>query len=183
MIELYWTKNKDVHAKLKVLLARKLGYKPEILRTQSGKPYIEGTPLHFSLTHSRDHAIIALCDKPIGVDLEYYDVERNFSHILARFSQKERDEIGDCKPYFYINWMIKEAYIKMTGGTLARDLKRLEYYGRKLYLDGKESDCSVVALANFSAGLYSVCSADYTKAELLRSDLKLFRLRKGESIR
>ncbi|MGN0813837.1 MAG: 4'-phosphopantetheinyl transferase family protein [Candidatus Coproplasma sp.] len=182
MIELYWTRNVNVYAKLKVLLARKLGYKPDILRTANGKPYIDGNPLHFSLSHSRDHAVIALCDKPIGVDLEFYDSERNISHVLARFSQKERDEIGDCKPYFYINWMIKEAYIKMTGGTLAHDLKRLEYYGNKLYVDGRESGCSVGAYADFSTGLYALCSADYTNIELGSAHMKLFRLKKGESL-
>ncbi|MGN0817490.1 MAG: 4'-phosphopantetheinyl transferase family protein [Candidatus Coproplasma sp.] len=182
MIELYWTRNVDVHAKLKVLLARKLGYKPDILRTANGKPYIEGDPLHFSLSHSRNHAVIAFCDKPIGIDLEFYDSARNVSHVLARFSGNERDEIGDCKPYFYINWMIKEAYIKMTGGTLARDLKRLEYYNRKLYVDGKESNCSVGAYANFSAGLYALCSADYTYSEISSAHMKLFRLKKGESL-
>lgn len=182
MIELYWTKNKDVYAKLKVLLARKLGYKPNILRTANGKPYIDGNPLHFSITHSRDHAAIAICDKPIGVDMEFYDRERKISHVLARFSQNERDEIGDCMPFFYINWMIKEAYIKMIGGTLAHDLKRLEYYGKKLYVDGKESDCSVVALADFSAGLYALCSADYTYSEISSAHMKLFRLKKGESL-
>lgn len=182
MIELCWTKNKDVYAKLKVLLARKLGYKPEILRTANGKPYIEGNPLFFSISHSRDHAVIALCDKPIGVDIEFYDGERNISHVLARFSKEEREEIGDCKPYFYINWMIKEAYIKMVGGTLAHDLKRLEYYNRKLYVDGKESGCSVGAYAHFSAGLYALCSADYTNTELSYTQMKLFRLKKGESL-
>lgn len=182
MIELYWTKNVNVYTKLKILLARKLGYKPEIVRTANGKPYIDGNPLYFSLSHSRDHAVIALCDKPIGVDLEYYDSERNISHVLARFSKNERDEIGDCKPCFYINWMIKEAYIKMTGGTLACDLKRLEYYGKKLYVDGKESGCSVGAYAHFSAGLYALCSADYTYSEISSAHIKLFILKKGESL-
>lgn len=179
MIEIYWTKNKDLHRKTELLITRRLGANFKILRTSNGKPYIDGNPLYFSLSHSRDLAVIAICDAPVGIDTEFCDNEKNFSHILSRFSEREKSFIDGAYCRFFINWVIKEAYIKMNGGTLARDLKRLEYYGDKLYCDGEEVTCNYAAVAHRKAGIYAVCAPT---PELLSVKMKLFRLRKGETI-
>lgn len=184
MLELYWTVNSDLHRKVEILLSRKLK-SFEIKRTPNGKPYIEDNPLYFSISHSHNHAVIAICDKPVGIDLEFYDKDgrlKKYTSILKRFTEREKQEIGDCFAKFFINWIIKEAYIKMTGGTLAADLKKLEYTGRKLYFDGREVTCGYVPVANFSAGIFAVCAEGYTEDEIFYSPIKLFRLRKGEKI-
>ena len=184
MLELYWTANCDLHRKVEILLSRKLS--PfTIRRTPNGKPYIEGNPLYFSVSHSYNHAVIALCDKPVGIDLEYYDKNgrlKKYSSVLKRFTEREKQEIGDSFAAFFINWVIKEAYIKMTGGTLAKDLKKLEYVSRKLYYDGKEVTCGFVTVAEIPAGIYAVCAEGYSEDELFNTRIKLFRLRKGEKI-
>ena len=36
-----------------------------LARTENGKPYIDGNPLYFSLSHSGKHGVIAVCDKPV----------------------------------------------------------------------------------------------------------------------
>lgn len=185
MLELYWTKNVDLHRKVEILIERKLGKGFEIKRTDNGKPYVVGNPLYFSLSHSRDHAVIALCDKPVGIDTEFYGDGgrlKNFMHILNRYTERERQWINGTLVCFFLNWVAKEAYIKMVGGTLAHYLKRLEFYDYKLYLDGKEVDCGHANVADLRAGVYSVCAEGYTNEQVWECTMKLFHLRKGEHI-
>lgn len=184
MLELYWTKNVNLHRKVEILIERKLGKTFVIKRTENGKPYITGNPLYFSLSHSHDHAVIALCDKPIGIDIEYYDENgrlKNFTHILSRYTEREKQWISDDFTCFFINWVAKEAYIKMVGGTLAHYLRRLEFYDYRLYLDGGQIGCFAV-IADLKAGIYSVCAEGYTNGQLFDCPLKRFRLKKGESL-
>lgn len=37
---------------------------------EGGKPYLEGAPFHFNLSHSGGYAVCALSDSPVGVDIE-----------------------------------------------------------------------------------------------------------------
>lgn len=114
----------------------------DIKRTPNGKPYIEGNPVYFSLSHSGEKAVIAISDSPVGIDCELIG-RRTANSVISRFTERERAEInGDIAAFLY-NWTAKEAFIKMLGGTLARDLKRLEYFGGKLYLDAIPQDCAV----------------------------------------
>ena len=129
--------------------------------------------------------MIALCDKPVGIDFENYDKDgrmKNFSHILSRFTEREKQWIDGAFALFFMNWIAKEAYIKLKGGTLAHDLKRLEYYDYKLYCDGKEVDCGYAVLAGWPAGPFAICSDGYTAEELFYCDIKRFRLKDGEHI-
>ena len=184
MIEIYWTKNKDVHKKTEILLERKIGKGFTIKRTQNGKPYIEGNPLYFSLSHSADRALIAICDKPVGIDLEYYVQNgrlKKFEHVLKRFTPREQEWVNNCFELFFLNWVSKEAYIKMIGGTLAHDLKRLEFYDYDLFCEGKKIDGHVF-MADLRAGTYALCAEGYTREQLACCPLKLFRLKDGEHI-
>lgn len=155
MLDIYLTENVSVHEKLKSVIERRLGSAVEIKRTESGKPFIEGNPLYFSLSHSAGSAMLALCDRPVGIDLEAVGRRHGFLHILSRFTERERGQINRRED-FLSNWVSKEAYIKMTGGTLARDLKKLEYYGGALYCDGIRVNGS--ALGTAPGIIYSVCT-------------------------
>lgn len=134
MLKIYKTENERIHEKLETLLGGK------IKKTENGKPYIENG-YHFSLTHTGDVALIAVSDSPVGIDAEKL-TERKFSSIITRFTPRERAETT-CTADFLKNWVVKEAYIKLIGGTLAHDLKRLEYFGGTLYCDGAVANCNI----------------------------------------
>lgn len=181
MIEVYSTKNLRVHEKVIILLKRQLGAWSDVSITANGKPYIEGNPVYFSITHSLNGALIAICDRAVGVDMEFPENIAKFRHILMRFTRNEQDEIGADPLRFAANWTVKEAYIKMKGGTLAHDLKRLEYYKNRLFVDGKEAACGYVTHTdpNFG-GLYAICAEGYSAAELAKVQTEPFSLRTGE---
>lgn len=165
MLEIYSTENESLYKKLEILLERKLKKCFEIKRNENGKPFIDGNPLYFSLTHSRDIALIAICDKPVGIDLEICDKGlKSYKHVLNSFSKPEQIWIEKSDKFFFLNWVCKEAYIKMTGGSLGHDLKRLEFYDFRLFFDKKEIDYCVTA--ETASGVYALCAEGYSKDSL-----------------
>lgn len=155
MTEIYLAKADGVYEKLEKILYGITGCRKEILRTENGKPYIEGNAVFFSLSHSGTHAVIALNEKPVGVDLEIF---KNKTHplLISKFSEKEQCEITDERT-FLEHWTAKEAFIKMKGGTIAEYLKRLEYADGKIFVDGKEQNCNICAYI-LDYGIFSVCT-------------------------
>lgn len=160
MIEIYRTENNGVYEKT----AKIIGV-PEssILKTGNGKPYVEGNRVFFSLSHTSAYAVIAVSDRPIGIDAEVLR-EKKYTSVLKRFSGRERAQIVSFYE-FLENWVVKEAYIKLRGYTLASHLKRLEYYGGVLYADGQRTDCNILI---FSDGelIYAVCADSEIKENL-----------------
>ena len=150
MIKLYQTENERVYEKLESLLPAG----SEIKKTKNGKPYTDG--VYFSITHTGDVAMIAVSDRPVGVDAEIIK-DRDFFSVSRRFSTVEQSEIGKSSSEFYKHWVVKEAYIKMFGGTLAYDLKRLDYFGGKLYCDGLNTDCNIF-YCDSGDFIYCVCA-------------------------
>ncbi|MEE1026656.1 MAG: hypothetical protein U0L55_06610 [Acutalibacteraceae bacterium] len=55
--------------------------KLEIKKGEKGKPYVLNIPAHFNVSHSGDYTVLAISDRPIGIDLE---IIRDFSAILAK---------------------------------------------------------------------------------------------------
>ena len=147
MIKIYRTKNEKIYEKLKSLLPD-----CEIKRTENGKPYTDG--IFFSITHTGDTALIAISDCPVGIDAEILK-ERHFSSVLKRFTPREQSEIGTTAE-FLKHWVVKEAYIKLIGGTLAHDLNRLEYFNGLLHCDGLKADCNILCSADDL--VYAVCA-------------------------
>lgn len=157
MNKLFFTKAEGVYDKLDEILRGLLGYSPEILRTENGKPYIEGNPLYFSISHSGKHAIIAVCGKPVGADLEIFK-DKSHNLLISRFPSEEQEEITDERQ-FLLHWTAREAFIKMKGGTLANDLKSTSYSGGKIYYCGAEQVCTLQQ--HFTEyGVITVCIAE-----------------------
>ena len=92
MLLTYFTGNENVYEKLENYLSGLLTSPFEILRTENGKPCLEGAPLFFSVSHSGDKALIVICDRPVGADLEIVK-KRKYSSVLARFAEQEKKEI------------------------------------------------------------------------------------------
>ena len=57
------------HAGLRIILEKYGAPRGELFRDECGKPYLVGAP-EFSLSRTRGVAIVAVGDKPVGVDIE-----------------------------------------------------------------------------------------------------------------
>jgi len=91
----------------------------EILRSDEGKPYIKGFPLHFNISHAGDFVVCAFSDQEIGIDIEQI---KEIDLKIARrfFCQCEYEDllvqiITDQVDYFYSLWTLKESYMKWLG--------------------------------------------------------------------
>ncbi|MGY3053455.1 4'-phosphopantetheinyl transferase [Pedobacter sp. UYEF25] len=92
--------------------------------SKNGKPSFRN--LEFNLAHSGDYVLIALSNKPIGIDVEIPKEHFDFSVILKNtFSVEEINYINqnqNSKKSFLILWTRKEALLKATGEGLTEDL-------------------------------------------------------------
>lgn len=110
---------------------------------EHGKPYVLNLPAHFNISHSGSYAVLAVSDRPIGVDIE---TVRDFSAILAKrcFTEEELHYLAGTGPSrkkavmqrcFYELWTAKEAYLKYTGTGISGGMQSLTLTceGDKLY--------------------------------------------------
>lgn len=169
MLKIYITDNENIYGKVEALAGRRGNGRAEIFRTRNGKPYIGGDPLFFSVTHSGAAALIALCDKPVGIDAETVG-DRKYPAVLSRFCAEEKREIAGAED-FLKHWVVREAYVKMLGATLAEKLKALEFTGGILYDGGVAVKNCGYAVKRFENIIYCVCADGVTQTEILNAQI------------
>lgn len=101
---------------------------PEIARTTLGAPYFPSHPqYHFSISHSRHHALCALSRGPVGCDVE--ELRPRLPGLPRRClspAELARWEAGGGSwEGFYPLWTEKEAAAKYLGTGLRGDLKAI----------------------------------------------------------
>ncbi len=124
------------HAILRVILAEYLGANPksfQFYKKAYGKPFLRSPHnVNFNLSHSGDYVFIGLGCEPLGVDIEVYENDRDYTAIARRvltaleysfFDKLEEHE----KTWFFLKmWCFKEAYAKAIGYGLAIELREIE---------------------------------------------------------
>ena len=91
---------------------------PAVLVSPRGKPYFDGSPWHFSISHTKAHVFCALSCKEIGIDAEEGDRQINLKlahqilspEELTRFRESEDKRLALLKL-----WVLKEAQGKLLG--------------------------------------------------------------------
>lgn len=94
-----------------------------IERNLYGKPFVVGSPYHYSISHSGDWVVCAISDNEVGIDIEEIK-PIDFSLTSGFFTYSERlalnTQPNDKKlEYFYALWTLKESYIKYLGTGLS----------------------------------------------------------------
>ena len=88
-----------------------------IVRTPGHKPRFAGRDnLHFSVSHSGDLFLCAVCSAPVGVDVERHKA-CDFAGIARRFFHPDEYAYLEANHYrdFFTIWSAKESYVKYTG--------------------------------------------------------------------
>ena len=89
-----------------------------IKRDKSGKPYIEGYPLHFNLSHCKEYGFIGFHPTfPIGVDIESIKRSPDLLKSPILTSSERMQILNSSNPTnsFYKYWCGKEALLKAIG--------------------------------------------------------------------
>lgn len=91
---------------------------PETAELPGGKPYFPACPqLHFSVSHTRTAALVAVSVAPVGADVEQV---RPLHPAMAR--RLAQADCGDLQPFEL--WTLRESWFKLTG---AGDLRTIPF--------------------------------------------------------
>lgn len=104
---------------------------PVITAGPYGKPAWQIEGLHFSLSHSGNAAACAICDRPLGLDLQEPCAYRDA--LVRRFFAPEEQQalLSSCDrdADFCRIWTMKESYLKALGTGLHTPLSSFSVFG------------------------------------------------------
>lgn len=110
------------------MLSERLRLAPEEIRLgqlESGQPTVDGLTCFISLSHSGRWAMCALCDTPVGADIEVIG-NRGRRTVSRICSEPEKEYIfssGEFDPIrFFRVWTAKEACVKRSGEGISAGL-------------------------------------------------------------
>lgn len=111
---------------LQYLLSFEAPFQESILArhfSKKGKPFLLNLPnLFFNISHSNEKCAVAISyDKQIGIDIEHID-SVNEEEALKMWEKIFGDIANFSKPLFIEKWTQIEAYYKMTGKGLSRQI-------------------------------------------------------------
>lgn len=153
------------HSALRQRLGHHLNLAPDQVPLQTsalGKPFIEGHPVHFNLTHSEDWALIGLHGRQIiGVDIEVHHPIANLdalaqqNYTAAEWSALQAS--SDPLHAFLTCWTRKEACLKALGSGFSIEASCFEA--------GVDAQNQTVQIATPDKGLctMTVCSLDFSR--------------------
>ena len=121
---------RDGHEAGRALLAELLGEVPEIVVTDRGKPYFVGNGLHFSVSHTKNHAFCAVSEHNIGIDAEETDRDIDFRIAQRYLSENEKvrfQKAADPRDALLRLWVLKESCAKLTGRGWGNYLKNTDF--------------------------------------------------------
>lgn len=137
--------------------------------SEYGKPYIDGIPYYFNISHSDDYIICGVSDINIGVDIEkMQDIDFGFAcdvfsdDEMRRFSS---ESVENKKKLFFSIWTLKESYVKWLGSGFHRKLSSYTVSPKGTQaeiLDPHSLDDTVPKFRTYTLGDYkiSICSCD-----------------------
>ncbi|MBX2982653.1 MAG: 4'-phosphopantetheinyl transferase superfamily protein [Flavobacteriales bacterium] len=130
----------------------------ELLRGEFGKPFLEGHPVHFNLSDTKDAVLLALSHHPIGADIEtmnrHTDHERVAEHYFTPTEIASIADAADGKRRFLELWTRKEAVLKASGVGIMDDLHSLDVGGALNQMMISHPD-----FVRLAAAKYYVCTA------------------------
>ncbi len=112
------------HGFLREVLADELGRRPAALEFElgpQGKPRVKQAELHFSLTHTGEHALVAVGSFELGLDAEEIRASRVDAPLARRVMTAEEFETWtkasreDQVLAFFSLWSAKESVMKASG--------------------------------------------------------------------
>ena len=122
---------RDGHTVGRELLAQLLGGNvPEISVMPQGKPYFPGNNLHFSISHTKNHAFCCISHKNIGIDAEECDrkIDRRLADkFLSPTEKRHFSNAADKRECLLRLWILKEAYGKLLGKGIGNYLAATDF--------------------------------------------------------
>ena len=132
------------------------GFKPEdFLESEKGKPYLEGNPVYFNVSHSGLLWLCMVVEAPCGIDIQQ-EKDCGYEKISARhFNETEQQYIGkEGLPGFFRLWTMREAYGKYTGQGFYGEMPSfIDRDGKPV----KEAEGAFIREIEIGPGIYCAC--------------------------
>lgn len=100
-----------------------LGKRVHVDKRTSGAPYIKGDNHYLSLSHKDGYMVVALSDRPVGVDIERVVAKDAYFRIADNYFA-EKIAAGDADAFFR-GWTRRESFGKMLGEGLSPEVMNL----------------------------------------------------------
>jgi len=138
-------------------------------RTQNGKPFLQGYPVHFSISHTGDIWSCLISAENVGLDIQKTR-EVSFDKLANRFFLDEEIKfVSDFgRDGFFDIWVRKEACIKYLG-TGIRDIRAFSVIENGKLVDEISLKDKVSNFEDKADGKYSTC---FIKTFELAHDIK-----------
>ncbi|CDH99878.1 4'-phosphopantetheinyl transferase family protein [Glaesserella parasuis] len=105
-----------------------------IVKTESGRPYIEHSEIDFNISHSGDWVAIIFSyqspKKVVGIDIEHPQKIRRFNDLLHYYASEQEiaeinnhhlfSELSSLESRFYLSWCLREAVLKSQGSGIIK---------------------------------------------------------------
>lgn len=141
------------------------------VRTGGGKPHFPAFPgFHYNISHSGSYVVCAVCDQPVGIDLQQIpDQEERAVKIAKRFFSPQeqealqelrgRNETGALCRLFCRYWTARESYIKLTGRGLAEPFENFRPDLEEGVILVLKRDSNDISSAGSKAGTGNIAAA------------------------
>ena len=132
-MELAWQRldGKSGHEVGRLLLSKLCGGTlPKIQCTEQGKPYFEDSGLHFSVSHTKNHAFCCVSNRNVGIDAEERDrdIDLRLAEKFLSPAEKLRFAAAPDKRECLLRlWVLKEAYGKLLGKGIGNYLATTDF--------------------------------------------------------
>ena len=110
----------------------------QVRTEENGKPYLQGLPVHFSISHSGEYVLCAISSQSVGCDIQ--QIKQPDLKLARRyFSSGEVKLLESAPEFFHRLWVLKESLGKALGCGLNESILRREFdlTGTKPTLKGK----------------------------------------------
>lgn len=88
---------------------------PRIVYDMEGKPYLQGNPVYFNVSHSGEYLAVAVSKSPVGVDLQKSKQIRDAMFQRVVQPQEKMLIREDAQWDFLRLWTLKESFVKAEG--------------------------------------------------------------------
>lgn len=113
---------------LKKEYGKELRFEPRAVG-EHGKPFFTLEPgIHYNITHSGKYVACILAGEEVGIDIQIHkkvNMERMLGRMVPSNMIREIMEADNREHAFFVQWVLREAYIKWTGEGLSRDLRTI----------------------------------------------------------
>ncbi len=117
--------------------------------------------IFFSISHSATHTFLVVANKPIGLDVEPLNRKTKYAAILKKFSLVEQSNVQTTQDFLRL-WTIKESVIKYLGGSIARDLDKINYENEQVFYNNTLLPV-IVQTAQYDTHIISICMETMNK--------------------